>query len=133
MSESDVHIKLVHLMLTYIKTKYGIVSGYVFTDLPESKHKPPIFDNSRPDLYIINEDLLIIGEAKTECDWDKRHSHDQYRTYMNECFRSDIRPILLVAVPWRVEKSLRSRLMHMFEVKHYAKVEIIVISDMVRF
>ncbi|HMD89492.1 MAG TPA: hypothetical protein VKF38_10045 [Anaerolineaceae bacterium] len=134
MSESQIHIDLVRLMFMYVQTKFEIELGHIFLDLPESKigSKPPIIRDFRPDLFVKTKELLIIGEAKTESDWDKKHSHEQYRAYMSECVANNSTSILLIAIPWRFERSVKSRLLHMFPINQQSERQIIVISDMVK-
>lgn len=135
MAESQKHIDLVRIMSRYVQTKLAVEIGHILIDLPDSAvgSKPPNIGSYRPDLFISNEKLLLIGEAKTESDWQKRHSLEQYKDYMTACLRHNGTSIILGAVPWHIEKSLRSRLLSLFTSEQLAKVQIIVISDMTRF
>jgi hypothetical protein len=134
MAESQIHIDLVRLMSKYVQSVYNIDIGHIFIDLPETLigSKPPVIRNFRPDLFVRNKHLLIIGEAKTEPDWDKRHSREQYQNYLEECLATNHPSILLLAVPWRFEKSIYSRISHMCTNNQLSKVKIVVISDMTR-
>lgn len=132
MAESQIHIDLVRLMFRYVQIEFNTDVGHILIDLPDSKNgtRPPKIQEFRPDLYAKTKSLLIIGEAKTESDWDRRHSLEQYQTYIDECMANECLSILLIAIPWRFEKSLKSRIKHNFQTENQYNVQIKVISDM---
>lgn len=101
MSESRSHIDLVATVVNYVKKlvlpDFHAIIQY---DSPDSPRPSKVIGNFIPDVYFWNKDLLIIGEAKTLKDFDKRHSLDQYRAYMQECKNFWGESILVIAVPW---------------------------------
>jgi len=134
MAESQSHIDLVRLLNRYIEVELNIDCGHILIDTPEtnSVNKPPLIRDYRPDIYAKEKGTLFIGDAKTDSDWDRKHSHDQYHAYVAECLAHEGSSVLLLAVPWHVERSVRSRLKRMFPAQFYPSLSIIVISDMWR-
>jgi len=132
MAESETHLYLVKKIDQYVECVLKIDRGYIMLDAPNysSFNKPPLIRDFRPDVYAKTKNLLIIGEAKTEEDWDKRHSHEQYRAYVNECLNFCGAAILIIAVPWRVERSIRSRIKNMFKIDDLPNKSVLIISDM---
>lgn len=135
MPESQYHINLTRLMDKYVQQVLKINSGYILLDTPETSlgSKPPLIQGYRPDIYVNPPDRLIIGDAKTAEDWDRRHSHDQYRAYVKECSQYKGHSLFLLAVPWQVERSARARLKYMFLEESQSNLDILVISDMWRY
>ena len=132
MAESQAHIDLTIILHQYINQILKIDAGYILIDSPESciGNKPPIIEDFRPDIYAKTKDILVIGDAKTYGDWDKKHSRNQYLAYITECINFKYQSILLLAVPWRLERSVRSRLKHMFPFENHPNIELIVISEL---
>lgn len=82
--------------------------GFVYVDKPESTYKPPMVGNFRPDLYFCAENKLIIGEAKTIADFERFHSKEQYKTYLQACqvFNGD--SMLVLCSSWSVAFSFKT-------------------------
>ena len=56
-----------------------------------------------PDLYYKFNDVLIIGEAKTDEDFDRDHSKMQYGSYykyLNKFLSQGYKCMFIIAVPW---------------------------------
>lgn len=85
MAESFIHMEYVRIISDYVNLL--IEEGdrcFVLVDLPESSNRPvATIGNFIPDLYYKNN-CLIIGEAKTENDFDRKHSIEQYISYIKE-------------------------------------------------
>lgn len=112
MGESLQHIMLVHV----IKHRAEEIvqesfKGLILLDLPESKEKPPQMpEGFRPDLYYCHNGIMIIGEAKTSSDFNKRHSQEQYLSYIKACLRFEGSAIMFVAVPWTECRAIKNLL-----------------------
>lgn len=102
MPESYQHQELVQLLKREILKL--IPSGcqiLIQQDTPDSLSLPPrTIGGFRPDVYYCFENLLIIGEAKTEGEVEKQHGRAQYEAYMKECANFQGKAVLLIAVPW---------------------------------
>lgn len=129
MPESQCHINLTRLMDKYVQKVLKINSGYILLDTPDSGSKPPLIQGYRPDIYVNSPNWIIVGDAKTATDWDRRHSHDQYRAYVKECAQYKGHSLFILAVPWQVERSARARLKYMFLEEDYSDIDMLVISD----
>lgn len=134
MPESSIHIDLVLLMEAYAKHELGINDGFILLDTPGHLigNKPPLVNDRRPDMYIRTSEMLIIGEAKTTSDWNTKHSISQYKSYFQECIDFCGNALLLIAVPWHIERGVRNYLRHLFRDARNELVLLTVISDMWR-
>lgn len=102
MGESIQHINLIYSIFEAIK---DIVpkqfTSLILIDLPDSIEKPPqVIGGFRPDLYYCYDNTLIIGEAKTSSDFERKHSKEQYLSYMHTCANYNGNAYLFIAVPW---------------------------------
>lgn len=86
MAESIVHINYVRKIAEYTSAIIPVeLIPHLLIDLPESYRKPDrTIGNFLPDLYYKDLKYLIIGEAKTENDIDRKHSINQYKSYIEE-------------------------------------------------
>lgn len=87
MAESIAHIESVRIGIDYIKKLIPLdLHCLIQSDLPENKFKPErTIDNFVPDIRFDASAIKIIGEAKTYEDCMRKHSLDQYDSYLNEC------------------------------------------------
>ena len=103
MSESQSHVKLVNIAFDYIKKKISNnCESLIECDSVSTQKPSKIIGGFIPDVFFTYRDLLIIGEAKTEDDFERRHSKNQYAAYIQECCRFDGKAILVIAVPWNM-------------------------------
>ncbi|HQO09071.1 MAG TPA: hypothetical protein PLK90_02920 [Clostridiales bacterium] len=86
MAESIEHINYVRQIANYVFLLLPFdARALVLVDLPDSNRRPErTIGNFIPDLYYKDTRRLIIGEAKTENDIDRKHSIEQYRSYIRE-------------------------------------------------
>lgn len=52
-------------------------------DHEQSDMKPPNLDGYLPDIFLVDQSISIIGEAKTITDYQTNHSIKQYIHYIN--------------------------------------------------
>lgn len=133
MGESIKHIMLVYKLIEKVNDLIpNNTTNIIIVDLPDRSEKPPCtLDGNRPDLYYCYNDLLIIGEAKTSCDFDRRHSIEQYLSYMRTCFYFDGTSYMVLAVPWTEYISAKNLLKRLRRQYNY-NVRIEVINDLGR-
>ena len=76
MGESIEHMRLIGVMLDNLPDFItDNMKAFIQYDLPDSINKPPkILSEHRPDIYLDNNNILFIGEAKTKNDVLSRHS-----------------------------------------------------------
>lgn len=82
--------------------------GFVYVDKPDSTYKPPLVGNFRPDLYFCADNKLIIGEAKTVEDFERPHSKEQYKIYLQECQSYKGDALLILCSSWVVSFSYKT-------------------------
>lgn len=103
MSESSKHIELVNQAFEYAKTV--LPEGYhrmIQLDSPDSDMHPIMIDSFIPDLYYQVGEQLIIGEAKTENDFENKHTRMQINAYIHECNYYQDKGLLIISVPWQI-------------------------------
>jgi len=101
--ESQLHIDLVKKIYEYA-CEYIVEDNrcLIETDSSGNSSTIHVIDNFVPDLFYSFEDLLIIGEAKTELDFDRKHSREQFDAYIKECNLFGEKAMLIVGVPWQL-------------------------------
>ena len=109
MSESLCHIELVKRVLNYVKT----VVDPSFHDLIEVdnsvSNKPSrVVGNYIPDVYFFYDKRLILGEAKTLDDFDRKYSQEQFAAYLKECSSYGEQGIFVIAVPWTLVNTAKN-------------------------
>lgn len=108
MAESSAHISYVEQIRSYINKEFtSEISAFVLYDTPDSKEKPPTVGQFRPDVYFRTNNVLIIGEAKTDSDFDRPHSIWQYTAYLNECKQFPGESYLILSGSWQISISFK--------------------------
>jgi len=104
MAESAAHIEYVYKLGTYVKDMLSSNEHvHILMDTPSSTDFPPhVVNNFRPDLYYNHNNRLIIGEAKTDDDFDRPHSIAQYKSYMEECKIFNGGAMIIFSCSWKV-------------------------------
>jgi hypothetical protein len=87
MAESSAHMVYVSMLGEFVKNRLPEQEHiHILIDSPSSNDYPPqVINNFRPDLYYLHDNTLVIGEAKTDADFDRPHSIEQYKSYLKEC------------------------------------------------
>lgn len=131
MPESSEHINLVRTIVKHIELQYKTDSAIIQIDAPNQKYsKPPVFSQGySPDVYVIDSDRLVIGEAKTLEDSLRRHSRLQYKCYLSECESFKGESYLIVSVPWQVQISVYNHLHSIRRMIKNAKTKIVVLNQ----
>lgn len=108
MAESAVHIEYVNKLGLYVKSRLEFNEHiHILLDTPFSTEFPPhVINNFRPDLYYNHNNVLIIGEAKTDDDFDRPHSISQYTSYLEECSLFPGDSILVLSCSWKVAPAM---------------------------
>lgn len=124
MAESENHQKLIDIIVSKVKT---IVNDSTFCmiliDNPSvkfSSYPEKTLDGYRPDVYYNYNNLLIIGEAKTQNDIDRKHSIDQYISYLKLCNTFQGESYFILGVNWidtPFAKSLIKNLIKKFDIR----------------
>lgn len=129
MSESIEHINLVNIAFNYIK---GIVpdnlNTFIECDNAVSKKPSKVIGNYIPDVYYCFNELLIIGEAKTYQDYDRPHSHAQYKSYVEECSHFNGKSVIVICVPWQHINSAKNHF-RVLKKKLNCNAEVVIINE----
>ena len=128
-AESKLHMDYVNLVEQYvlrmIPSEQG---GFVYVDKPETAYKPPLVGNYRPDLYFRADNKLIIGEAKTVEDFERFHSQEQYKTYLQACQTFEGDSLLILCSSWSVAFSFKTLIKSMKK-RNGFNTKVIIISE----
>lgn len=131
MSESITHMSYVSKIFEYVKQ---IVpknnSSLIILDSPDSYDNTiPVINGFRPDLTYKINDTLILGEAKTDDDVERRHSLNQYYSYLKEADSFDGNAIVVFCVSWKMFSTIKNHLRYIRRQNAFNKVKIIVLND----
>lgn len=129
MGESAKHLELVKRIITYVGKLPNIEASLIQSDLPESIEKPDsTMEGFRPDIYYNYSNFMIIGEAKTSYDFERKHSIEQYKAYYNKCNAFNGKSIFILAIPWTESISAKNLLRRIKKNSNY-EIETWVIND----
>ena len=132
MSESSVHISFVEKI--YEEAKKNIPFGMhvlIDVDHPNSScSTPKLLNGYKPDLYYCYDNLLIIGEAKTDFDVERPHSMNQYNSYYDEAYEFSGQSVLIFCVSWKMFATLKNIMRRIRRNKVSSKIRIIVLNDL---
>lgn len=127
------HLRLVENILSYVERTYR--HSYhlvVFHDLPAliRAEKPPRIGGFVPDVYAVDAppSILIIGEAKTQCDLDTDHSQRQLIAFLKHLALQPNGQLVL-AVPWTASATARNLLRRLKLESSCETVHSVVIDD----
>ena len=112
MSESAQHQQLVNQILQETIHAVGLSNScFIMSDAIDGRALPPLTEEGfRPDVYYQYADKLVIGEAKTSDDVDRKHSKRQYESYIRKCALFCGTAILFIAVPWTEHATVHNTL-----------------------
>lgn len=128
--ESQAHINLVNRVIEYAKQLIP-ESDHVLlqSDSAGQNSEIRVLGNFVPDVYFCNADFLIIGEAKTIDDFDRKHSRDQFDAYIEECELFEGTAVFVVAIPWQLMITAKNYFKRLKQKKN-VKFSIIIINEM---
>lgn len=127
--ESQEHIELVKRVMEYAKrilpeTEYVMIQS----DSAGNNSEIRVLGNYVPDIYYRNSEYLIIGEAKTFYDFDRKHSRNQYDAYIDECQLFDGFSYLIIAVPWQLMITAKNYFKRLKQ-KRGLNIQIIIVNE----
>ncbi len=101
--ESQAHIELVKVVYQYIFEKIEEENrALIEVDSSGSNNSFRVQENFIPDVYYSFRDKMFIGEAKTELDFERKHSKDQFDSYIEELKLFEGDACLVISVPWQI-------------------------------
>ena len=129
MSESAKHQRLVRMIVERIEDMVGNeFTSFICSDLGNGAIVPPVTNEGyRPDAYYQYEQVMIIGEAKTTEDIERKHSILQYESYLRKCSLFTGEATLVVAVPW-MDHARINNILTTLQKKYPGKYSIIILD-----
>ena len=130
MPESQSHINFVKKLgevATQLLNESQLPFLYLDNSLSEAK-PPRTTGNFVPDMFYKDSDLMIIGEAKTADDVDRKHSLSQYENYFDDLSSFDGRSIIVFSVPWYTKNTIKN-IARRLRIKKNPSIEIYVITE----
>lgn len=130
MSESRSHIDLVSIAYEYIKTLVPL-DKHVLIEIDSSDTRRPTNISGRyiPDVQFWDDDIYIIGEAKTINDFDREHSRKQFEAYISECSSFYGNSYLVISVPWQLVITAKNYFIRQKTAKNF-KFQIIILNEL---
>lgn len=102
---------------------------FLYLDDPLSEAKPPrTSGNFVPDMFFKDQNLMMIGEAKTAEDVDRKHSLSQYENYFDDLFSFNGRSVIVFSVPWYTKNTIKN-IARRLRLKRKTTIEIYVITE----
>jgi hypothetical protein len=131
MPESSVHMSYVEMIFNYSKKIVPINNhSFILIDSPYSIKVPTAVVNGfRPDISYRIDDLMIIGEAKSDDDVERRHSLEQYNSYLKETELFDGISYVVFCVSWSMYSTIKNHLRVIKKKGQYKKAHIIVLNN----
>lgn len=130
--ESQTHINLVNIAAEYIKSIVPEEEhSLIYMDTSGNSNAVRVIGNYIPDVYYSGGGKLVIGEAKTLNDFERKHSKEQFKAYMKEFLLFQGECTLVIGVPWQLvitAKNYFARLRRQMSVD----VKVIIINEMSR-
>ena len=129
--ESNKHHLLVKKIYNYVKNLDFVEDKLIESDIYEingTVTRMP--EGFVPDLFYMHNNLLIIGEAKTDEDIEKEHSFRQYNSYfnyINNKSKKGINCIFVIAVPW---ESTKTALRIFKKYLEHTNVKLVIINEL---
>lgn len=110
MAESSIHMRFVGILETEAKKLIpSYLHALIYVDNPENRDRAPrMIGNYVPDCYFRGNGLLLIGEAKTAEDVERKHSLAQYQDYFNEASKFEGESIIVMSVPWYTKNCIKN-------------------------
>ena len=96
MSESNEHRSLVFGVRDALRALYPRSEAVIDILHFPGARIPPIIDGFRPDLFIDDEEVTVIAEAKTDNDIDRVHTYGQIMSFIGYLERSRSKDRLFV-------------------------------------
>lgn len=107
--ESQAHIDLVKIAFQYISEKIEEENRpLIETDSSGNNSSFRVQGNFIPDVYYSLNGRMFIGEAKTEQDFERKHSKEQFESYLEELRNFDGEGWLVISVPWQIVPSAKN-------------------------
>ena len=129
--ESNVHHNLVKKTNEFVSNQLNIKKSVIECDIFEiSGNVSRMEEGYVPDLYYNYNELIIIGEAKTENDLERTHSLQQFESYikhLDKYYKMRYKAVLIVAVPWQASISAYRILKRMIFDKN---IKLIIINEL---
>ena len=119
MSESAQHQKLVKTIIEYVETIVGKDKKcFITSDAADGMNISPLTaEGFRPDVFYQYDDVLIVGEAKTSNEVDRRHSKLQYESYIKKCALFEGQAYFIASVYW-MDKAQLHNILRKIRVKY---------------
>ena len=128
MSESVKHIELIKTIKKFIENNIEIEKAFIKYDLQNTYKTEGLINGYRPDVFYNYCGKVIIGEAKTIDDIDRKHSIEQYKSYLEYCNLNGKESMFILSVPW-TETIYAKKLLKKLKNQYNIDIKIIILND----
>jgi hypothetical protein len=133
MGESRLHQALVGNARRYIRrTLPEVPDCFILSDSLDSFscQRPYVIQGFIPDLFVDTGEVLVIGEAKTPDDVERKHSVDQYNSFLKECSNYNGEAYFLLSTTWDLVATAKNLLNQINSKVGNGRVRILVICEL---
>lgn len=128
MSESSKHVELIKIIKQFVEEKEDIEKAFLRCDLMNEYKTESLINGYRPDLFYKYKGKVIIGEAKTKNDIDRKHSIEQYKSFLEYCNLNGENAKYIISVPW-TETIYAKKILKRLKIKFNYDIKILVLND----
>ena len=120
MAESLLHMELVRKIASYVETITPFyMSSLMDADLPEYENRTQrVIKGYYPDVCYRDNDIIVIGEAKTDKDILNEHTEGQLLAYIEEVRNYGLQRHIIYSVPFVVFIQVKNMLKRLKEARH---------------
>lgn len=128
--ESKEHIELVKVAFRYISSQLSELDRpLISTDSDGNLGSYRVQGNFVPDVYFTNTSCMYIGEAKTIKDFERKHSQDQFLSYIRELKSFSDKGVLVVSIPWQLVATAKNYFRRL-KIKECSSNPIVILNEL---
>lgn len=128
--ESQAHVDLVKRVLEYSKRIIPSETiDLIQIDSDGETCKFRTSNNFVPDIFYDFNGLMVIGEAKTYDDFERKHSLKQYEDYLETCKYYSGEAVLVIGVPWQLVAKAKNYFKRIKRNEHL-EITIVIVNEL---
>ena len=131
MSQSEQHKKLVIEVIHALELRCPSLSFIADVQQKPGDEVPPLINGFRPDVYARNQtgSSVVIAEAKTDKDFDNKHTENQIKSFVNYLEQSRNGFFILSATGYGADRA-KTLLRFMRRITHVTRTTIAVFDGL---
>ena len=128
--ESKEHIELVKVAYQYISSQLSDLDRpLISTDSDGNLSSYRVQGNYIPDVYYSDTSFMYIGEAKTEKDFGRKHSQEQFLSYIRELKLFSGKGVLVISIPWQLVATAKNYFRRL-KMKEKCNTQVVILNEL---